>query len=760
MSIARKVTLYVIFFSGLFTLLGTGIQLYIDYKNDFEGIENTLALIDKSHIDSLANDIWLLDETGVSTKLIEIINLPDIVYLELNATQGVIRKGKLPPANRQVTRKYEFSGRGGEGGASEGLTEVLTVVMTTEHIYQRLQDKVVIILIIQGVKTLSASIFIVFLFYMLVTRHIEKIRTFIAGTATIPLNTPLMLEKGRGLFRRTNEQDELGILVAEINAMRRELYVGEEAKKTSHEKLQREIVVRLDAEKELLHLRNYLLNVIDSMPSILIGVDLDGNVIQWNSGAEKATGLSPQVVLGQPLGQTFPRLATESQRVYDAIKSSQKQTDLKRQYQLNGETRYEEMTIYPLVAEGVEGAVIRLDDVTEKNANEAALRRAQKMEAIGQLTGGIAHDFNNILAIVMGNLEILQMTLAEGDKALKHVESALKGVRRGAGITRKLLSFSGQTASEVKRTDVNKVIANMDELISKSLTVSINVETHFEDELWSVNVDPGDLEDAILNLSLNAKDAMPEGGVLIFETSNKQLDDSYVKITPGSRCGDFVMLSVSDNGTGMTEEVKNRVLEPFFTTKGQGKGTGLGLSMVYGFAQRSGGHIKIYTEQGEGTTFNILLPRAKENIEADVKVECAFTELPRGTELILVVDDEEALVELAVEGLGYLGYSVLTASDARQALNVLEENTKIDLVFSDIIMPGKMDGYRLAAAIHKRNSACKILLASGFTKRREGTVGGQNTYVQTLEAKRLHKPYSQSELAFAIRRTLDEGEEP
>ena len=152
MSIARKVTLYVIFFSGLFTLLGTGIQLYIDYKNDFEGIENTLALIDKSHIDSLANDIWLLDETGVSTKLIEIINLPDIVYLELNATQGVIRKGRLPPANRQVTRKYEISGRGGEGGASEGLTEVLTVVMTTEHIYQRLQDKVVIILIIQGVQ--------------------------------------------------------------------------------------------------------------------------------------------------------------------------------------------------------------------------------------------------------------------------------------------------------------------------------------------------------------------------------------------------------------------------------------------------------------------------------------------------------------------------------------------------------------------------------------------------------------------------------
>jgi len=756
MLLARKVTLYVIVFSGLFTLLGTVIQLYIDYENELEEIEYTLTLIDRSHVDSLARDIWDLDDDRILTHMNEIMGLPEIVYLELNIPLiEPIRKGKLPPLNLRIMRKYEFSDRGGKRVGSGELTGMLTVAMTTEHIYKRLQDKVVVILIIQGAKTLSATIFIVFLFYMLVTRHIEKIRVFIANTATTPLTTLLKLEKGQGLFRRTNEQDELGVLVADINTMRIELNSEVEAKKISQEKLHNEITVRLEAEKELLHLRNYLLNVIDSMPSILIGVDLDGNVTQWNKGAEQAAGISAKMAQGQSLAKIFPRLAIESQRVRDSIKLRKKQSVLKKQYQLDGVTRYEDMTIYPLVANGVEGAVIRLDDITEKNTNEMTLRRAQKMEAIGQLTGGVAHDFNNILGVVMGNLELLETKFSGNEGALKLIKNAIKGAQRGADITGRLLRFSRHTTSETERTDVNEIITNMGELITKSLTASIDVQNHLADELWSVNVDPGDLEDALLNLSLNAKDAMPNGGSLTFETSNKVLDDNYVKFNPGSRSGDFVMISVSDNGLGMSEEVKDKVLEPFFTTKELGKGTGLGLSMVYGFAQRSGGHIKIYTELGEGAIFNILLPRALESAQAEVKLERTLTELPRGTESILIVDDEEALVEISAECLGCLGYSVLTASSARQALSILEDNNKVDLIFSDIIMPGDMDGYRLAEAIHRMNPEYKILLASGFTQKREGSLVRDNTFVHTLAEKRLQKPYNLSELAFAIRRTLD-----
>jgi len=509
------------------------------------------------------------------------------------------------------------------------------------------------------------------------------------------------------------------------------------------------------AENEIRHLRNYLSNIIDSMPSALIGVDVEDKITHWNSETVRLTGVSKKGALGKNLAQCFPRLSPEMDLVHAAIMSRKQQVVPKRQYQLDGQTRHEEITIYPLVENGIEGVVIRLDDVTEKNVNEQALRRAQKMDVVGQITGGIAHDFNNILAIVMGNLELLQMELSTDDDALDMVNEALKGTQRGADITRKLLNFSSNRAQETKRIVPRDVIENMDRLIAKSLTVSIDFQTHFSDNSWFVEVDSGDLEDAILNLALNAKDAMPNGGTLIIETTNKVLDDSYAKCNPDSPPGDFVMISVSDEGTGMSQEVKDKALEPFFTTKEQGKGTGLGLSMVYGFVKRSNGHIKIYSEIGEGTTFCIFLPRAKEASQTNESWEQSLEKLPRGTETILVVDDEEALVDIAAEHLNFLGYSVLTAPDAKQALSVMEDNNHIDLLFSDIIMPGKMDGYRLAEAINELYPACKILLASGFTKKRELSSGIKNTDIFELVENRLHKPYSLSELAFAARHTLD-----
>ena len=251
---------------------------------------------------------------------------------------------------------------------------------------------------------------------------------------------------------------------------------------------------------------------------------------------------------------------------------------------------------------------------------------------------------------------------------------------------------------------------------------------------------------------------MPEGGILIIETANKVLDESYVKCNQGSKSGDFVMLSVSDNGTGMSEEIKDKVLEPFFTTKGQGKGTGLGLSMVYGFVQRSGGHIKIYSELGEGTSIQIFLPKAEGEVQTDINEKPSSTEHPIGTETILVVDDEVDLLDVTVEYLSNLGYSVLQASDAKQALKVIESNSQIDLVFSDIIMPGDMDGYKLAEVVHKQHPTFKILLASGFTKQLDEPYGYDNVFMLNLTKKRLHKPYNQSELAIAIRRTLTEPE--
>lgn len=385
------------------------------------------------------------------------------------------------------------------------------------------------------------------------------------------------------------------------------------------------------------------------------------------------------------------------------------------------------------------------------------LRQSQKLEVVGQLTGGIAHDFNNILGIVLGNLEILETMLPHNDKALDRVGKAQKGILRGADITRKLLGFSRKSAQEVCLTLVNPFIQNLEDLISKSVTATIEVETILEDELWNVAIDPGDLEDAILNLSLNAKDAMPEGGKLVIETGNKQLDENYVRQNPEGKTGDFVMISVSDSGTGISKDLQHRILEPFFTTKKQGQGTGLGLSMVYGFIQRSEGHLAIYSEIGIGTTFRLYLPRASAIASDAVSAsQQETTSAPSGKGRVLVVEDEEDLRDVAQSLLEKLGYETLSAENAQQALDILAEDKNIDLLFTDIVMPGELNGFQLAQTAHKNQPNLKILVTSGFTKNMATATEDQDSFMSRIQQDLLSKPYNFNDLAHAINNVMQE----
>jgi len=396
-----------------------------------------------------------------------------------------------------------------------------------------------------------------------------------------------------------------------------------------------------------------------------------------------------------------------------------------------------------------------LTDITDRRNLENKLRQAKKMEAVGQLTGGIAHDFNNILGIIMGNLEILKKTVPDNTKALKRVEKALNGVERGAKLTKKLLRFSRKKSYASELISVNQFIRNLKELIVKSLTVSITVKVVLSENLWSVDVDSGDLEDAILNIALNARDAMPDGGALLIETANQTLDEFYVSRNPDSKTGEFIIISISDTGGGMTQEIQDKILEPFFTTKASNKGTGLGLSMVHGFIKRSGGHIKIYSELGKGTTFRLYIPKSTtepNRLNHDIDDQKA---LPRGNETILIVDDEVALCEAAKDQLNHLGYSVITANNAMEGLNILENNRNIDLLFSDIVMPGSVDGYELARETLKIYPGLKILLTSGFTQNREKYLNNGNKELSRLVQNILNKPYNMNELSHAVRRELD-----
>jgi len=392
-----------------------------------------------------------------------------------------------------------------------------------------------------------------------------------------------------------------------------------------------------------------------------------------------------------------------------------------------------------------------VEDITQQKLTEEALRRSQKMDAIGQLTGGIAHDFNNILGIILGHLSLLERDLVNNEKAKKRISNINKASQRAVDLTKQLLSCSRKEEISIKLepTNINRLIQRNFTLITRSVTPVIKVEHHLSDEVWLTDVSSGDFEDVLLNLILNARDAMPDGGTLTLETCNCTLDATYCAKNPGFVEGEFVQLIVSDTGIGIPVDLLERIFEPFFTTKGLEKGTGLGLAMVYGFIKRCKGHVNVSSELGKGTTFHMYLPRSKEKEQFAGKVFESREVIQRGDETILAVDDEEGLVELAKEYLQAFGYRVLVALDSKQALTVLAENPSIDLLFSDVVMPGDLSGYDLAMQVSQKYPELKVLLTSGYTEKAISKNSRTHTNFDLLS-----KPYSQAELAMKVRLVL------
>ena len=386
-------------------------------------------------------------------------------------------------------------------------------------------------------------------------------------------------------------------------------------------------------------------------------------------------------------------------------------------------------------------------DITDRKLSEQALRRAQKMDAIGQMAGGIAHDFNNILGIILGNLHMLEKQLEPDRKTQKRIDDIKYSARRAAGLTKRLLGFSRREPANAKASNINLIISGMSGLITLSVTPQVEVEHIFAEGLWKTRIDPGDFEDALLNLVLNARDAMDGRGKLTIETRNVVLDEAYCMLNPDAKPGDYVQLSVSDSGQGISKEQQDHIFEPFYTTKEKGRGTGLGLAMVFAFVKRSGGLIKLYSEQGIGTTFHLYLPRDIESPVAEEKADMEGVSL-HGTELLLIVDDEANLVDIAKESLEAQGYRTLTAHNGEQALRHLAENTDIDLLFSDVVMPGSINGFELAEQARDMYPYIKILLTSGYSGKVVADDG-------EFKDKLLSKPYTLAELSQRIRSLLD-----
>jgi len=386
-------------------------------------------------------------------------------------------------------------------------------------------------------------------------------------------------------------------------------------------------------------------------------------------------------------------------------------------------------------------------EIAERHQTERALQQAQKMEAIGQLTGGVAHDFNNLLQVVSGNLQLLSKDLMGNERAERRLANALAGVNRGAKLASQLLAFGRRQALEPRVINIARFIGGMDDLLRRSLGEAVEIEVITSGGLWNTYADPNQVENALLNLAINARDAMSGSGKLTIEMGNAALDQEYARSHQEVMPGQYVMLAVTDTGTGMSPDILNKVFEPFFSTKPEGKGTGLGLSMVYGFVKQSGGHVKIYSEVDQGTTVRIYLPRSVADEDREVTVHGG--PVVGGTETVLVVEDDEEVRSIVVETLSDLGYSVLTAKDAQAGLNVIESGMQIDVIFTDVVMPGPLKSSEMARRAKERLPGVAVLFTSGYTENSIVHGGRLDPGVELLS-----KPYTREALARRLRHVI------
>jgi PAS domain S-box-containing protein len=416
---------------------------------------------------------------------------------------------------------------------------------------------------------------------------------------------------------------------------------------------------------------------------------------------------------------------------------------------------------------GTEQLVIQIVDVTERKLVNDRLQRAQKMEAVGQLTGGLAHDFNNLLTIIMGNLQLLEGKLNADEKSQKRLNEAADAARKGSDLTRQLLAFARKQELEPRDTSINELVRGMESLVARTIGENMELRVDIMDGDPRSLIDPSQLESAILNLAINARDAMPDGGKLTIETQPAYLDRYYAEKNPDVVPGHYVMVAVSDSGTGMSAELLEKVFQPFFTTKAAGKGSGLGLSMVYGFIKQSGGHISVYSEVGHGTSVKMYLPRRMRPGEVDTPAGDAVAEKPATTVVandapaavpvevrrpkILVVEDQEAVRAVACGFLEDFGYEIVEAGDGFEALSRLQEHDDIDLMFSDVVMPGGMNGFDLAQAAQSMKPELKIVHTSGYPK---GAMVHQDE-PRFREGFIIMKPYRREDLQKIIKDALE-----
>ena len=491
--------------------------------------------------------------------------------------------------------------------------------------------------------------------------------------------------------------------------------------------------------------------ILNAAVDAIIASDQNGIILRVNEAAARLFQYDVEELIGQNVKVLMPQALAA---LHDGFLSHHINTGEKRIIGIGRdvEGQRKDKSVFPLhlsVGQSELGKqrvfIAILHDLTNRKATEEALARSQRLDAIGQLTGGIAHDFNNLLTVVIGNLELLEMRGANAGQ-LPLIKDALESAELGSDLTSRLMVFARRSNLKSVQVDLRALCQETLALLKRTLGAQYRIKTDFAEDLDSAMIDPVQLQSALMNLALNARDAMGTGGELLVSVCNVKIDDTYMAQETNIEPGNYVRLSISDSGEGMSLEAQRRAFEPFFTTKDKSGGTGLGLAMVYGFVRQSGGHVTLYSELGMGTSFGLYFPALSQTeLQDDVADpnDGSATSLPRGNgETVLVVEDNPKVRKLSIERIKDLGYTTLEAESGDEAYQMLKDGAQADLVFSDLVMPGDLNGYRLAAKVAVEFPGLKVLLTSGYAS---DVVTG--TMAHDLAYEILHKPYRQLDLA-------------
>lgn len=726
---------------GLFSLLGIlvaiGAQLFSEYRRDLDAIQSRLQYIASSYVPPLAASAFQMDEEQVRLQLRGVLQLQDIVHVrvrqEFNADAYDISEGDST-ASAAISRDYPLSYQTHKPVP----VGTLTVAVSLDGVYERLRERALRIVFTSVLLVVSLALAILVVFQVALNRHLTRMAGYAAGLGLESLDQPLRLQRP---LRRPEEADELDQLVDAINGMR--------------ERIRDDMRHRLEAEQELVFRKALFECVLEArIDGICIAAE-DRTCLFGNSQFRTLWRLDVDCVPGAPMEGIFAGLLTqlaepESLRATLDLVERDPETTVQGEMVLRSEAVYEYSTVPVHRNDGVRiGRLWSFRDISQRRELEDQLRQSRKLETLGNLAGGIAHDFNNLLSPIIGYAELGMEQLRPGDPLHVDLGHILKAAGRAADLTRQILAFSRKQMLEVEIIDLNDLLADIETMLRRLIGEAITIQVLVCPHPALIRADRSQIEQVVLNMAINARDAMPDGGTLTIETTEVHLGHHYVEQHAEVVEGDYVLLSVSDTGTGIDEAIRDRIFEPFFTTKERGKGTGLGLATAFGIVRQHQGHLWVYSEPGHGTIFKIYLPRVEGTPRAAATEATPPWAPPASGQCILVVEDDTMVRELVCDTLGGQGYRILEAGDPDSALEHAARTADIDLLLTDVILP-KMNGRELHRQLAARLPGLKVLYMSGYT---ENVIADQGMLHAGVDF--IQKPFSVRTLLHKVRQVLE-----